>query len=237
MFSIPLAFNFVCFVLLAWRFHHFASGSDSPLVVAINFIEQRPHITLPKHIRDIPLGFAFRVLANLIFDLILYSRVWPLVSDFATGHLYYRLCNGFRFREEEIVFRAPIGTLRNITVDVPNLPEDERAKRWMGSIVEATDEKMLENNSGPNTRSSFWMVDFNAMADAQSAYRKGEIALNTWETSVWSKDGENWDSWDVNKAKTQQIDFGKVIEKLGVCTVLFFVIDTVTEHVCSSSLS
>lgn len=219
VFIIPLIFNIVCAILLAWRFHHFATAPDSPLVAAIHVIEQRPaHISLPKSVRDIhvPWSFAFRVLLHTLFDIVLYNRVWPLVADFCSGHLYFRLRTGLRFRDEEAVFRAPIGALRTLTVDVPNLAQEERAKRWMASIVEATSERLLEANSGPNTRSGFWLVDFQAMTDAHLAAKRGEIELKTWETSVWNKDGDNWGTWDVGKAKAAQIDFGKVIEKLGV---------------------
>jgi hypothetical protein len=76
------------------------------------------------------------VVTGIDYHLIRYI-LWPLITKFATTHLYLRLRHGFR--QTEVVFRAPTGRRYD---QIMSLPPDQCKHAWDQALIQATNKHL-----------------------------------------------------------------------------------------------
>ncbi|KAF8889946.1 hypothetical protein BD779DRAFT_1785309 [Infundibulicybe gibba] len=119
---------------------------------------------------------------NLAIDLLLYELVWPGVRKFVTGHLWLRL-------------RKPTGWRRALLNGLP--PEnfiDNPPKFYTGPLID------------------YWVLEYGAVGDAYSLVAKGEVDIKTWDLSVWSREGGEWEVWEIWRLHDQEA-MGALLER------------------------
>lgn len=132
------------------------------------------------------------ILGNAAIDYCLYTKGWPLLYTFLTGHLFLRLQWGFR--EVEVVFRRPSRQALNA------FSKKESESEYLSALHHAVEPRSVYGKAGFNTQSAFWEMDYELVGAAYAAMvpSKNMIPESTWDLSVWKYDSAGtWNVWEV----------------------------------------
>ncbi|KAF8871189.1 hypothetical protein BD779DRAFT_1680579 [Infundibulicybe gibba] len=179
----PLWINIILGGLLTWRAMKGTSHYYSMVSIFYSEFIMKPNPT--------PMSWTWTII-NGIIDLCLYNLVWPGVRAFITGHLWLRLRWGFK--ETEIVFRKPTGWRRAL---LDRLSPEEFQRQYNDVLYRAIDPKLMLENTGYLTRIDYWALEYNAVGDAYALMAAGELDIETWDLSVWTREGGEWHVWEV----------------------------------------
>ncbi|KIJ98916.1 hypothetical protein K443DRAFT_680361 [Laccaria amethystina LaAM-08-1] len=195
-FTSPLLLYTVLTAITLWR----ASKSFSVIVAILlnDFYVAQPKYTIQEGTMKWIWKF---VVTGIDYHLIRYI-LWPLITKFATTHLYLRLRHGFR--QTEVVFRAPTGRRYD---QIMSLPPDQCKHAWDQALIQATNKHFLRSNTGFNTRSPPWNLCYLASAHAYQLEAEGVYDLKNWEISVWHKNSDQrwtlWEAWKLGDSAQQ----------------------------------
>lgn len=154
---------------------------------------------------------------NFGIDYFLFKKLCPIVYKYITGHLWLRLRWGFR--PTEIVFRKPTGWRRILHNNIQSA--EQRSLDWTNTLYRAIDPNLINGNPGYNTRSDFWVLEYEATCDAYALLKSGEVDEKIWELSVWQLEAGQWHVWEVWRVHDKS-QFTKGLDLFKVrCAFLF----------------
>lgn len=78
-----------------------------------------------------------------------------------------------------------------------SLPREEFQTQFLNALYRAIDPKLVYGDTGYNTRSGFWVLEYELTGYAYAAMKRGEIPETRWDLSVWQCEEGKWNVWEV----------------------------------------
>jgi len=132
---------------------------------------------------------------NILIFYFTYKTSLRYAKDVFFDYAIPRLRYGFH--ATDIVFRKPTGVARVWTVPRTGVVRGANQRQFNDSLHRVIDPEFLGSNMGDFAGVDFWDLDYRLATSARNMALSGRVDESVWRTSVWMKQGGEWQVWEV----------------------------------------